>query len=526
MANTNAKIQTEINRQKEYFNAFMEKFKVEDKEPYDMHNAFAGRIKKEPLQVYDEIKSRFNNPTPLYTEMGPEFAPVVHFLKKYIHSESIDAACLAEPVLKQFRLHADLALWHVSTSQSWYPYYPTLKAIFLTLQFLDTLIRHNTPELNKHVPFYHEFRYMYYFDWIVNQAPHAIIIPTFSFFGATDLVLTRGPPIFIVGVNVVLEFVDEYIQTPAEFFIHDINHSRRQYVNGLEYYQSSYKNLPMTLDNFYKYQVDFMNEKIRPLLTFSMKDSILPTILADTSEANIRGMRAIIKIILFEVLHEEADPALPEVICGKILKDAGEPSPFQFIFTNPETGQKNIRKVIVPGGSILSFVRYKLRYGFLNAPGKLDERIAPRQYRTSEKIAEAAKIILLQLKCKDIPSDEKIKELVNSNEGLNPPQHPNHLGNAFNIKTFTGVRPQPIPTFMFEKMYEGDRIPWSGVVKKETELEDFSKIGLFRGNNNALETAKPLKLEANANELSNNEGNQEGGKRKTKARKTRKHKKY
>lgn len=466
--------------------------------PAVLHRRFIDEIKANPVDVYVSIGERFAEKG-LGTEM-PEFAPVVHYLKTYIHNPEINTECASNPLMKNMRNQADLALWHVSLSLSWYPYYATLKAIFQTLQFLDNFVRLKQPELTESVPYYHEFRYLMYFDWLIERAPHVLLIPCVESLGETALILTRSAPIFLIGINVTTIHVDEYIQTPAEFFIHDVNHARRQFQNSLESHRTLYSG--MGIIDYYRMQHDFITKKIRPLIM--LKNTVLSEfgLLEDSSKEYNDGIKGVMKNILFEVLHEEADASLPEIICKKILKPSGDPSSFQFVVTDPITGAKNMKKVIVPGGSILAFVRYKLRYGFFNAEGGLQEVICPKKFRTAEHIAKGAEIILRFLEYPDIPPYSEILRITKDNEGLNPPAHPNHLGESFNITTFTGIRPPSMPKYMFEDMY-AQGVPWTGAIKKDLGTVNYSKTKTFVGENVAAKKLNnaPAKIVAPANSV-------------------------
>jgi hypothetical protein len=426
--------------------------------PESIHTEFIKRITANPFDVYVELSSRLEK-NGITTEF-PEFAPIVHYMKEQIHTPEINAKCEDSICLMNFRRHADLALWHVSQSDSWYPYGATLRAIFITLQFLDTLQRTVNPELNEQIPFYHEFRYLYYFDYMINKAPHAILIPTYANITASTLVLTRGPPIFFVGISITPLHVDEYKQTSAEFFIHDINHGRRQFETCLKDYETNWAN-KMSLLNYYKMQQHFLNKLVRPLISISDKTYDIP-----------KGIKQLIKIILFEIIHEDAQPAYERIVCNTILRNANEEANFQVVYKNPETGLPNIRKIKVPGGGILAFVKYKLRYGFLDE--SLQSVIVEKEYRTTERIAEAASYLLTTLSCDNVPDITVLKELADNMEGQNPPAHEDHLGEPINLIKFTGKRPTSLPSTYFETLYERG-VPWSGMKKRVTALEKRTK---------------------------------------------------
>jgi hypothetical protein len=443
--------------------------------PDDIHKTFIKSITVNPIENFIELSGRLEKSG--ITAEFPEFAPVVHYMKQQIHKEEINRACDANVTLMNFRRHADLALWHVSQSEAWYPYGSTLRAIFTALQFLDTLQRTLNPELNETVPFYHEFRYLYYFDYMINKAPNAILIPTYANITATTLVLTRGPPIFFVGIATEPIHVDEYKQTSAEFFIHDVNHGRRQYETSLKDYETNWQSKMSILD-YYKMQTHFLNKVVKPMMTIS-----------DTKYPISKGLKQLVKIILFEILHEDAQPAYERMICKTILRNAGHgEATFQVVYTNPNTGLPNIRKIKNPGGGILAFVKYKLRYGFLD--DSLQSVIVEKEFRTTDKIAEAAQFLLSTLSCENAPDISVLKQLTDNMAGQNPPAHENHLGEPINLTQFTGKRPTPLPSTYFETLYK-DNVPWTGLAKKVVALE--KRTVAYNAQKEANETKSFLK---------------------------------
>jgi len=213
----------------------------------------------------------------------------------------------------------------------------------------------------------------------------------------------------------------------------------------------------MSLLDYYKMQTHFLNKVVKPFIAIS-----------DTKYPISKGLKQLIKIILFEIIHEDAQPAYERIVCNTILRKASEAADFQVVFKHPQTGLPNIRKVKVPGGGILAFVKYKLRYGFLD--DSLQSVIVEREFRTTDKIAEAAMFLLKTLSCENIPDISILKELTDNMEGQNPPAHENHLGEPINVSKFTGKRPTSMPTTYFETLYK-DGIPWSGTSKKVVPLE-------------------------------------------------------
>lgn len=442
-------------------------------DPESIHKQLLQYLLQDPMSMYVALRNRLQLHG-IYAEF-PEYAPIVHFLKVNLHTPEINDLCASDNIFGNLRRHADLALWHVSQSDSWYPYLSTLKGIYLALQFFDIFERKKQPSLDQSVPLYHEFRYMYYFDKVLEWSSKGelVIFPTYLGLGASPFINTRGPPIFIVGVNIGLNHVDEFVQTPAEFFIHDVNHSRRLYQNSLNAYETRGYKEKMSLDEFYLYQFDFVQTHLKPLYTIAKEDS-----------AEEKAIKQALKIILFEVVHEDAEPALPDVLCDLVLRKPGIPTSFQIIVDDPEKGTKDIKKVIIPGGGLLAFVKYKLRYGFMDPITKsdgtsgLNTRIASREARTTESIARAADRLLHALGCKDVPSIDGLRELIDDMTGQNPPVHPNHLGEPVNVSKFTGVRPPPLPYDFFERQYTGADgsvvVPWTGIVKIIPKFEELN----------------------------------------------------
>jgi hypothetical protein len=433
--------------------------------PDILHTSLISFIQEYPLEAFVALGRRLKAGG-LFAEV-PEYAPVIYHLKQKLHEPIINELCMSDNVFSNLRRHADLGLWHVSQSDSWYPYLSVLKAIYQALQFFDIYHRYKNKALNETVPLYHEFRYLYYFDKLfeLSAKGDVIIMPTYLNIGATPFITMRGPPIYFIGVSTELNHVDEFIQTPAEFFIHDINHSRRLYANSLQAYTDYGYNKRMNLLDYYKFQLNFVQTQLRPLIKLNK----------NTNSREDKAIKQATKIILFELLHEDAEAAIPEIVCNNILRKPGTPTSFQIVVNNPITGTKNIKKVIIPGGGLLAFVKYKLRYGFMNAPGKMADVIAIKEARTTQIIATAAHKLLTVIGCGTIPSIEEIMLLVDDMTGQNPPEHPNHLGEPYNISKFTGRRPPPLPVNFFEREYKNRSgavsIPWTGITKIRPEFE-------------------------------------------------------
>jgi len=182
------------------------------------------------------------------------------------------------------------------------------------------------------------------------------------------------------------------------------------------------------------------------------------------------GYSQLIKIIIFEITHEDSLPMREDVICSTILRKAGIDTVF---YTYDDKAK--ITDLTEKGGSILGFVKYKLRNGFFDSSDKPLSSVVTHFYRTDKQIAIATQILLAML-CNnrvDNNSSEYEKIIINitNKEGLNVPtnedfiakimheiledekygdfteDYVNKLRKKYDINTenlYTGDRPKPI----------------------------------------------------------------------------------
>ena len=88
---------------------------------------------------------------------------------------------------------------------------------------------------NPYATVYFKERYHYYLDYLLDNAPNVFILPILQSVSATTLIKNRFSRVQPCGLIFDEEFVDEDMQTPCNFFWHDINHARRIYQNDLWY---------------------------------------------------------------------------------------------------------------------------------------------------------------------------------------------------------------------------------------------------------------------------------------------------
>jgi hypothetical protein len=132
------------------------------------------------------------------------------------------------------------------------------------------------------------------------------------------------------------------------------------------------------------------------------------------------GYSQIIKVILFEITHEDAMPMHKDIICSTILRNSG----IETVFPRLDAKGKIIRS-IEKGGSILGFVKYKVRNGFFDSIEMPLEVVAKYFYRTDRQITIATQILFKKL-CGTVvpngsPDHDRIMINITDKSGLNLP---------------------------------------------------------------------------------------------------------
>ena len=402
-----------------------------DEKYYKDHEKYINQLKTNPLELYNSFTERINK-FGINAEF-PEFAPAVHKVRTMLHSEEINKKCIEGTTYYIIRKNLDIAILNITLSDSWYPYATTIHLLYNAILFFD-LIERNDNKVD--TGYYHSFRYLYYFDKIIYSAPKCFIFPTWFDLGATDILSMCGSGIYIVGLNFKTEHVDEFLQTPAEFFIHDINHIRRYSEANERRYIEYIKKENISHQEFYTIQRKCIDNVIK---------------LINKSNRSVSyDIKQAMKIIFFEILHEEAEPPLNNVICELLTRESAanyETGFKDFVKTNQQIDKKALH---TPAGSIIGFVRYKLWYGFYDDVNEPNYKVATLEARKIETIATAAKTIL-EVICNYKYSIEELIKLASDNQGLNPPIHTNIFkvqGDPYfykineDPKTFTGIRPQ------------------------------------------------------------------------------------
>jgi hypothetical protein len=221
---------------------------------------------------------------------------------------------------------------------------------------------------------YFRNRYEYYLDYLLSEAPNVFILPILQSVGATTLISVRGSKIQICGVIFEKTFVDEAYQSPGNFFWHDINHARRIYQNNLWYAT----NHDMNLETLYLK----MKEDV---------DKLLP--ISKWIGAN-NGFSSIIKMLLFEIVHEDALPFLLDELIRDIIYEVGECYPYERtkeVIDKPFQ-RKNIR-FYEQGATTMATLYNKIRHKFFESDIPLD-MIVKIKLRNANNLSEGTMILI------------------------------------------------------------------------------------------------------------------------------------
>lgn len=188
------------------------------------HHKLQKNIIDNPVENYNNMTDRLKKYGP--TASFPEFENVVLYLQEKIKitiNENKDIEWIK--LLGQIKLVNIINILY-ETKQQYLPYYETMRTICDILDFFDVIERSNNKKLGV---YYHSTNYLYYLSMLLNYND-AIIFPVIcDNLGATKFIQMQSIPIYFCSVIINSKYVDEYLQSPKEYFIHDVNHSRRMH---------------------------------------------------------------------------------------------------------------------------------------------------------------------------------------------------------------------------------------------------------------------------------------------------------
>lgn len=368
------------------------------------HSQRIRNIINNPEQIYNEIKTRFNKNNNSPETSMPELFPVVDKIKKSLFNDKINNLCKNNPVLLAMRDNVDNSLTHISfKNRVFCPYESTIRAIYDGIKFYDIVarlekqfyehcntewpIQHNPKDIDNAL--YHTYRYEYRYNEMMWMIPDEIIIPTFEYLWATDIMKIRWVPLRFVWLSEDFIYVDEFLQSPKEFFMHDVNHSYRMAMEDIQFS----KKLWLSREQLYNQSNKFLTSYLQSIKVKS------------TDSKEEKEIKKLKKIILFEIIHEDARPCLPEVVCEYLQQIEWNSVPFE-VPTIKEDGYRDVTDLMDTWISTLSYVRNKLQHGFYDEVDSQIPQIVDPEYRYAKWIAKAAYDMLVELKAKPVPNSE------------------------------------------------------------------------------------------------------------------------
>lgn len=356
----------------------------------DNESAFVKKVVANPLEHYQNFKKRLREEG--INSKFPEFANTVDCLKLTLFKEGISEFADEDPAFNTFRnkVYEELE----SIKESGYSYIKVIDGIESALRFLDVYERGKdakaTPEL------FHSFKYEYYSTFLKDQIPEHFIFPSLASVGATDLLKVRGVPIGFIGVNTVPAWVDAFSQTPLEFWYHDVNHSRRMF----QFFKEEAQEQGLSIDQFAAKSNQFVREQMIPIISIKKADDV-----------ELSNQKRMIKMILFEILHEDALAADPEVIRTALLRAPNTRTPNEVIRGN------SISYNMEKGATTVAFVYRKLAGDFYDMQAMRMNTIVAADKRSQSHVTQGALALANQLQLEDI-SPDMVREYTVNDEGF------------------------------------------------------------------------------------------------------------
>lgn len=264
--------------------------------------------------------------------------------------------------------------------------YPYAYCIRVLVQALNTIDLINIDMKSKkdgdmwdtqYAAVYFSERYHYYLDYLLDNAPNVFLLPILQNIGTTTLIRHRYSRIQPCGVIFDEAFLDEDLQTPSNFFWHDLNHARRIYQNNI-WYSKQHK---IPLDKLY---------------SVMRKDThLLLPIKGWLSHENMK-YESLIKILLFEVVHEDALPFTKDSIMSDILFASGNCYPYERTYDNPEKDSNYSRvnlRFYEQGASMLRTIYNKIRHAFFEKE-QTNDIVVKTELRYIKHLVEASYLLL------------------------------------------------------------------------------------------------------------------------------------
>ena len=330
----------------------------------------------------------------------PEYAAVVHQLKP----SHIDYPLW--PETNHLQINTPSTHTYITPYNGMpFPYASTMRWIARAMDFLDLVyFSENASESKPLQGLYFRDRFRYYYDYMLAEAPKVFLFPTCTKIGATNLLTMGCSALQPLGIEWHPVFVDEYLQSPCNFFWHDLNHARRIHQHNQQIVANLEKDI-----NF----KNISNKYIAWDMMYEDQHKVCYTLMQSCNRKNKYGK--LIKMILFEVVHEDAIPWNWQWIWDDILLPDGNCFPYES--TVPGIHRKTV-KYYAKSAPMLATFYNKMRHEFFEEEfGK--EYIVQVEYRTLEHITTAV-LELLSIIQKNIeynlPDREMVEKLILSQQ--------------------------------------------------------------------------------------------------------------
>lgn len=295
--------------------------------------------------------------------------------------------------------YCDYNVYETPYKGNQYPYAYSIRVLVQALSTIDLINidlkskKEGDAWATNYANVYFKERYHYYLDYLLDNSPNIFILPILQNVGATTLIKNRYSRIQLCGVIFDEAFADEDIQTPSNFFWHDLNHARRIYQNNL-WYSKQHK---MPMDKLYS----IMRKDVKALMP--IKKWLSPE--------NMK-YESLIKILLFEIVHEDALPFNKECIKMDILFKSGNSYPYERTYDNVEDDNNYNRinlRFYEQGASTLRTLYNKIRHAFFEKE-QTNDIIVMTDLRYIKHMIEASYLLLNKVAPNEY--NEKTKDIV------------------------------------------------------------------------------------------------------------------
>ncbi len=245
-----------------------------------------------------------------------------------------------------------------------FPYAPTLRWIARAMDFLDLVYfsEHNQESKSLQGLFFRN-RFRYYYDYVLGESPNVYLFPTCSKMGATDLLNLGCSAIQPLGIEWKPIFVDEYLQSACNFFWHDLNHARRIHQH---------------------------NQKLVERFThwrglYHYQSTVCTKLMGLCKRPN--EYRRLTKMILFEVIHEDAIPWDWLSIWEDVVLSDENCFPYEATVADAQDQRHTVKYYAKSAPTLATFYN-KLRHEFFEQENGI-EYIVDVRFRTLEHVVSA-----------------------------------------------------------------------------------------------------------------------------------------